>query len=180
MEELTAKLARDDTAFVYLARDLDIETGNRVAALKLVGIRVDAEPRRVHPGGDLAANVVGFTNREGKGAGGLELSLESVLPGKDGSSVAQVDRAGRVIPSAEQRRTEPVPGHAVQLTIDRDLQWYAQQVLAQRGPGDRGRERLGDRHRRPHRRGDGARRRARPSTPTTRRPLRRPPAAAGR
>jgi len=129
--DLTDKLSRD-TGFVYLARDLDIAVGNRVRDLRLLGIRVDQEPRRVHPGGDLAANIAGFTNREGKGAGGVELALDDVLAGTDGRSVAEVDKAGRVIPSGDQRRTDPVPGRDVQLTIDRDLQWYAQQVLARK------------------------------------------------
>ena len=131
VSDLTERLERD-TGFVYLARDLDPDVGNRVRDLELVGISVDSEPRRLHPGNDLAANVVGFTNREGKGAGGVEMGWNSVLSGVDGSSVAEVDAGGRVIPSGEQRRVEPVPGHDVQLTLDRDLQWYAQKVLAEK------------------------------------------------
>ncbi len=129
--ELTEKLSRD-TGFVYLSRDLGIEVGNAVRDLRLVGIRVDKEPQREHPGGELAANVVGFTNREGKGAGGIEVAFDSVLTGTDGRSVAQLDNRGRVIPSGEQRRTEPLPGRDVRLTLDRDLQWYAQDVLARK------------------------------------------------
>ena len=129
--DLTEKLGRD-TGFVYLARDLDLEVGNRVRDLKLIGISVDPEPRRVHPGGDLAANIAGFTNREGVGAGGVELAYDSVLKGVDGRSVAQLDSKGRVIPSGDQSVSQPVPGRGVQLTIDRDLQWYTQQVLAQK------------------------------------------------
>jgi cell division protein FtsI (penicillin-binding protein 3) len=129
--ELTEKLNRD-TGFVYLARDLDVDVGNRVRALGLLGVRVDPEPRRVHPGGDLAANVVGFTNRESQGAAGIELAYDKVLTGKDGRSVAEVDSKGRVIPSGEERQVDPVQGRDVQLTIDRDLQWQAQQVLSQK------------------------------------------------
>ncbi len=129
--ELTERLSRD-TGFVYLARDLDLGVGDQVKALKLPGIVVDAEPRRVHPGHDLAANVVGFTNRESVGAAGIELAYQDVLAGTEGRVVASVDKDGRTIPSGETRRTEPVPGRDVALTIDRDLQWYAQQVLAQK------------------------------------------------
>ncbi len=129
LADLVERLERD-AAFVYLARDLDPEVGNRVEDLDLLGIMVDPEPRRSHPGAELAANVVGFTNREGKGAAGVELGWESVLAGVDGRSVAEVDAGGRVIPSGEQTRVEPVIGRDVQLTIDSDLQWYAQQVLA--------------------------------------------------
>ena len=129
--DLTEKLSRD-SGFVYLARDLDIDAGNRVRDLRLVGVRVEAEPRRTHPGGDLAANITGFTNREAAGAGGVELALDGVLAGTDGRAVAQVDSKGRVIPSGDSQRTEPVPGRDVQLTIDRDLQWYTQRALAEK------------------------------------------------
>ena len=129
--ELTEKLSRP-TAFVYLARDLDPSVGTAVRELGLTGVGVLSEPRREHPGGDLAASVLGFTDREGKGAGGIELEFDRMLAGVDGTERREVDSAGRTIPTAEQTRTEAVPGSEVQLTIDRDLQWYAQQVLAQK------------------------------------------------
>lgn len=124
------------SGFVYLARGLEPEQANRVRELGLVGVGVRSEPRRVHPGDDLAANVIGFTSLDDQGdltgAGGIELALDEVLGGQDGSSRAEVDGSGRVIPNGVQTVEEPVAGRDVQLTIDRDLQWYAQQVLAQR------------------------------------------------
>ncbi len=129
--DLTEKLSRD-TGFVYLARSQDVAVGDRVRAMHLLGISVDPEPRRVHPGSDLAANVLGFTNIDGEGAAGIELAMDSVLKGQDGRSVAELDNKGRVIPSGTQLRTDPVPGHDVELTLDRDLQWYTQQLLAQK------------------------------------------------
>ena len=119
------------TGFVYLARGLDADTATAVRKLGLVGIGTIAEPRRVHPGKDLAANVVGFTAVEGKGAAGIELQLDSVLSGKDGSLQAEVDGAGRTIPGGFEEKVEPRPGSDVQLTIDRDLQWFAQKALAE-------------------------------------------------
>lgn len=118
------------TGFVYLARGLDPEVSTKVRELALVGVGTIAEPRRVHPGQDLAANVLGFTTIEGQGAAGIELQLDSVLAGKDGTSTAEVDGAGRVIPSGLTTKVEPEPGDDVQLTLDRDLQWYAQKALA--------------------------------------------------
>ena len=117
------------TAFVYLARGLEAEVANEVRALGLVGIGTDAEPKRVHPGKDLAANVVGFTTVEGKGAGGMELQWDDVLAGVPGKRIAEVDGGGRMIPSGTTRIEEPRPGRDIQLTLDRDLQWYAQKVL---------------------------------------------------
>ena len=118
------------TGFVYLARGLDPDAGRAVRELGLVGVGVIAEPRRLHPGKDLAANVVGFTSVEGEGAAGIELQHDGVLAGEDGSSKAEVDGAGRVIPGGFTEKVEPQPGRDIQLTLDRDLQWYAQKVLA--------------------------------------------------
>ena len=120
-----------DRAFVYLARGLDPAVAAKVAALDLPGIGTLTESRRTHPSHDLAENVLGFTDVDGKGAGGVEAALQSVLAGTPGSSTAQVDHAGRVIPTGVGDGTDPVAGRDVQLTIDRDLQWYAQSLLAQ-------------------------------------------------
>lgn len=131
--ELRDKLSRD-TAFVYLARALDPDVGARVRDLEQVGIGTLREPKRVHPGADLAANVLGFTALDDKGgtkgAAGVELGWDSTLTGVDGRSSAEVDGAGRIIPSGSTAVVEPQAGRNVQLTLDRDLQWYAQDALA--------------------------------------------------
>ncbi|MCA1710106.1 MAG: penicillin-binding protein 2 [Actinobacteria bacterium] len=129
--ELEEKLSRS-SAFVYLARGLDPAVGKTVRDLGLVGVGVLQEPKRTHPGGDLAVSVTGFTDREGKGLMGVESGMDDVLRGKNGRTTAEVDTAGRVIPTGATTSTPAVPGRDVQLTIDRDLQWYAQQVLAQK------------------------------------------------
>lgn len=121
-------------AFVYLARGLDPQVGTAVRQLQLVGVGVSTEPKRVHPGGTLAANVLGFTSLDDQGAitgaAGVELSANGVLAGRDGVQRAEVDGSGRVLPNGTRTEREPVPGRDVRLTIDRDLQWYAQDVLA--------------------------------------------------
>ncbi len=115
--------------FAYLARGLEADHAQRVRDLGLVGIGVVAEPRRVHPGRDLAANVVGFTTVEHTGAAGIERRFDEVLSGTNGTTVAEVDGGGRIIPNGRSTTTEPRAGGDVQLTIDRDLQWNAQKVL---------------------------------------------------
>ena len=127
--ELQSKLSRTN-AFVYLARGLDPAVGRQIREMSLVGIGVLQEPKRTHPGGDLAVSVTGFTDREGRGLAGVESSMQSVLAGTNGKTRAEVDNAGRVIPTGISSTVAPQPGRDVQLTIDRDLQWYAQQVLA--------------------------------------------------
>ena len=127
--EITAKLSQSN-AFVYLARSLDPAVGTKVRALGLVGIGVLQESQRTHPAGDLAVSVTGFTDRDGRGLAGVESGMQDVLAGKDGKTTAEVDRAGRVIPTGSTTSVPAVAGRSVQLTIDRDLQWYAQQALA--------------------------------------------------
>jgi cell division protein FtsI (penicillin-binding protein 3) len=126
---LEAKL-RQDKSFVYLARSVDPKVAQAVTALDLPGVGHEASSRRVHPSRELAAGVLGFTDFEGKGKGGIELAMQDVLAGKDGRTIARFDAAGRIIPTGSESRVEPVPGSDVQLTLDRDLQWYAQQLLA--------------------------------------------------
>ena len=116
--------------FAYLARGLEAEVANEVRALGLVGIGTVAEPKRVAPAGDVGANVLGFTTVEGSGAAGVEDEFDDVLAGTNGKRTAEVDGGGRIIPNGYTETTDPEPGRDVQLTIDRDLQWYAQQVLA--------------------------------------------------
>jgi cell division protein FtsI (penicillin-binding protein 3) len=135
VEELTKKLTSTTSkgvpfGYVVLSRDREPEVADAIAALKLVGIGNEPAPRRDHPGGDLAANLTGFTTKDGVGAGGVELMLDGILAGKNGTGRREVDGAGRTIPTGEATRTEAVPGRDVELTIDRDLQWYAQRVLA--------------------------------------------------
>jgi cell division protein FtsI (penicillin-binding protein 3) len=129
--DLTKQLSRP-TAFVYLARGLTPAVGTAVRALRLPGVGVLTEERRLHPAQDLAASVVGYTDQDGRGLGGIESAWNSVLAGKDGKATVSVDGSGRVIPTAPKSVVDPVPGRDVQLTIDRDLQWYAQDLLAKR------------------------------------------------
>jgi cell division protein FtsI (penicillin-binding protein 3) len=84
----------------------------------------------VHPGHDLASGVLGFTDIDGTGRMGVELAYDHVLAGVPGEMAAQFDAYGRVIPTGDDRRRDPVAGRDVVLTLDRDLQWYAQRLIA--------------------------------------------------
>jgi cell division protein FtsI (penicillin-binding protein 3) len=129
--EIAARLSRTN-AFVYLARGQDPAVGRQVRELGLVGVGVLQETQRTHPAGDLGITVTGFTDRDGRGLAGVESGMQAVLAGKNGKATAEVDQAGRVIPTGSTTTVEPIPGRAVQLTIDRDLQWYAQDLLARK------------------------------------------------
>lgn len=83
---------------------------------------------REYPAGKLAASLIGFTNSEGNGAAGLEYSLNSQLTGQDGAYTYS-NAAGTIIPGTQEILKESIPGETIQLTIDRDVQWVAQQAI---------------------------------------------------
>lgn len=127
---LQANLERTNTRFVYLAKGLSPQQGAQVMALKLPGIGLEPESKRVYPNGDLAANVLGFVGADHTGLSGLEFSLETMLHGTDGTRSVEVSSDGRVIPDGASSGHDAIAGDTVRLTIDRDIQWQAQQAIA--------------------------------------------------
>ncbi|MBL7628816.1 penicillin-binding protein 2, partial [Frankia sp. CN6] len=134
--DLEKKLTRDRSLlFVYLARGLDPEVGDKVRKLGLVGVHVLDERRRVYPNGTVAANLVGYT-RFGEddlleGNGGLEMAYDATLRGQEGTRRLETDPAGREIPSAGSSEKAPLEGSDLRLTLDTDIQWNAQMALAE-------------------------------------------------
>ena len=162
-----------------MARQVTPKVWDQIKALGLPGIFSEQTSRRVYPAGGLASNVIGFVGQDGAGLGGLELGWQQQLAGKSGVHIFEAGAGGREIPSASSEETDPVPGVDLRLTIDRDIQWVAQQALAAAGTGRQGRQRHGRRHGPAHRRHPRAGDRAdvRPDRPGSGR--RRPTAATG-
>ncbi|PNE41913.1 peptidoglycan D,D-transpeptidase FtsI family protein [Streptomyces noursei] len=158
-ETLAAKLDQPASRYVLLARQRTPQVWKKIKDLRktldakaaaapksaprpnvLVGIFADKHSKRVYPGGDLAAGLLGFVNSTGKGAGGLEAQLNKELAGKDGKLV-YAQSGGRRVPTADTQEHPAVPGTDVQLTIDRDIQWAAQQAISdqvEKSRADRG------------------------------------------
>ncbi|WP_328418884.1 penicillin-binding transpeptidase domain-containing protein [Micromonospora sp. NBC_00389] len=118
--------------FVYLARGVEISTAKRVQTLELPGIGVHRDERREVPGGDLAANLIGFTSQDMVGLEGLEARYDDLLAGQDGKRVyeAGLGNLDAPIPGGYSKTTPAKPGTSMTLTIDRDLQFRAQQILS--------------------------------------------------
>jgi cell division protein FtsI (penicillin-binding protein 3) len=116
--------------FAYIAREVTPQTWNRIQALGLRGISSERTTNRVYPAGSVAANIVGFVGSDGVGLGGLEYRLEKDLKGVDGSVTYERGAEGSAIPTAVIDRIEPIGGMTVRLTIDRDIQYQAQQAIA--------------------------------------------------
>lgn len=106
----------------------------------LAGVFAVATSKRVYPNGDLAAGILGWVNADGKGGGGVEQQLNKLLTGKDGK-IRYAQSGGRQVPTAGSTETPAVPGSDVELTIDRDIQWAAQNAITeqvQKSKADRG------------------------------------------
>jgi cell division protein FtsI (penicillin-binding protein 3) len=95
----------------------------------LAGVFNVPTSKRLYPNGDLAAGILGWVNAAGLGAGGLESSLNKQLAGKDGK-IRYAQAGGRLVPTVGTQETPAVQGSDIALTIDRDLQWYAQKAIA--------------------------------------------------
>ncbi|GAA0625434.1 penicillin-binding protein 2 [Kribbella sandramycini] len=95
----------------------------------LLGVYTEPDPIRSHPNGSIAATVVGITGEDGRGQSGLEYGLNDKLSGQDGKAIYEVDAKGNKIPNANHTVEEPKPGLGVQLTLDADLQWFAEKRI---------------------------------------------------
>ncbi len=116
--------------FVYLAKGVTPAVWAKVQALGLAGVLSERTSRRIYPDATLAANVVGFVGADGTGLGGLEYGLQKELAGTSGRVTYEVAGGGRVIPTGQRQGDDPVAGLGVRLTLDRDIQFVAQQALA--------------------------------------------------
>lgn len=106
----------------------------------LAGVLATPSSKRVYPNGELAAGILGWVNAEGKGGGGIEQQLEKQLAGKDGE-IRYAQSGGRQVPTVGAEETPAVPGSDIELTIDRDIQWAAQNAIArqvEKSRADRG------------------------------------------
>ena len=119
---------RQDRQFVYLVRQVPPVRARRILALKAPGVFSQREYRRYYPAGDVAAQVVGFTNIDGKGQAGVELTDNSRLRGIDGKRQVIVDGAGQVVQNTDVYR-RATPGKDVYLTLDLRLQYVAYRQL---------------------------------------------------
>lgn len=117
-------------AFVYLARKVEDPVAEKVAALKLAGVSLLEEPKRVDPSAPLASNVLGQTGLDEEGLSGLELQFQKQLQGQPGQLVVERDPSGNDIATGIHELKSPVPGNKLVLTIDRSMQYETERVLS--------------------------------------------------
>jgi cell division protein FtsI (penicillin-binding protein 3) len=134
----SAVLARLDNPtspqYVVLERNVPAATGSQIMARGLRGIAETPTYSRIYPNGDLAANLVGFTNDDPAGdltgVAGLEQEYNSLLAGRDGSEEVELGPTQQPLPQTEQIVKPSVPASSLRLTINADIQWDAEQECA--------------------------------------------------
>lgn len=120
-----------DAGFAYVKKGVTPEVWRQVAELGVPGILAEHSFERVYPAGNVAGNVLGFLGADGTPLAGLEMTRDEHLRGTDGSRRYETGGGGQRIWTDEATEVDPVPGGDVRLTLDRDLQWYAQDVIAE-------------------------------------------------
>jgi cell division protein FtsI (penicillin-binding protein 3) len=126
-DELVKKLARRDTGFVYLARQVPGAKSDKVQALGLAGLQFDPGNHRVYPHGWLASQVLGSVGTDGNGLFGLEYGFNSRLHGHDGVRRTVNDALGKPVAVTDPKPA--VAGEGLSLTIDAKIQDKVEQVL---------------------------------------------------
>lgn len=96
---------------------------------RIVGFFSERSYVRDYPTGKLASSLVGFINDAGVGAAGIESSMNQTLNGVNGEYVFE-NGAGNIIPGSAITKTNAKVGTSVKLTIDRDIQWVAQDAIS--------------------------------------------------
>jgi cell division protein FtsI (penicillin-binding protein 3) len=121
--ELRKKLDSDRN-FVYLKRQVEQETVDKILKLQIAGIETRKEYKRFYPQADVTAHVVGFTNVEDAGQDGMELGMQKTLAGVTGSRRVIKDRLGRIVEDIAAVR-EPHDGRDLALSLDSKIQYIA-------------------------------------------------------
>jgi cell division protein FtsI (penicillin-binding protein 3) len=109
---------RGTRRFMWVARKVDQDVAANVAALRLDGVWVAQEPKRLYPAGRLASHVIGFRGLDDKGLEGLERQYDTALSGTPGEETCRVDAHGRRIAGPDSVYRPPVPGASLVTTLD--------------------------------------------------------------
>ena len=111
--------------------NVEKSVGDEIMNLGLSGVKVDEDYKRYYPYGSLASKVLGFTGADNQGIIGLEVKYERYLKGRDGLILTTSDAKGTELQNAAEERVEPVPGNTLTVSLDVNIQKYAEQAAYQ-------------------------------------------------
>ena len=127
-EEEARKRVEKVSSIERVKTNVPKETGDAIRAYDLDGVKVDEDYRRYYPYDELASKVLGFTGGDNQGIVGLESRYESYLKGTNGKILTLTDSRGVELKDAGESRLEPINGSDLYLTLDYNIQSYAQQL----------------------------------------------------
>lgn len=127
-EQTVRKKVEANTIREKIKSNVDKETADRLREMNLDGVMIDEDYKRYYPYNSLASKVLGFTGSDNQGIVGLEVAYEDVLAGTPGSILTLTDANGLEIENEAESRIEPVSGNNLYISIDINMQKYAEQA----------------------------------------------------
>ncbi|MEE1192730.1 MAG: penicillin-binding transpeptidase domain-containing protein [Blautia sp.] len=127
-EKTARKRVEAVSAIERVKTNVEKEVGDRIRSYGLAGVKVDEDFKREYPYEELASKVLGFTGGDNQGIIGLEVMYEDVLRGVDGKILTTTDARGVELSELGESRTEPVSGYDLHISLDKNIQMYAQQA----------------------------------------------------
>lgn len=126
-EETVRKRVEKVSSIERIRSNVDKETGDAIRNYGYAGVKVDEDFKRYYPYGDLASKVLGFTGGDNQGIIGLEVRYDEYLEGIPGTILTLTDARGIEIENAKEERVEPTEGNDLILSLDYNIQLFAQQ-----------------------------------------------------
>lgn len=127
-KEMIRKRVEKVSSREKIKTNVEKETGDRIRAYELDGVKVDEDFKRYYPYDNLASKVLGFTGGDNQGIIGLEVKYENYLKGVNGMILTTTDARGIELADTLEDRVEPVSGDTLQVSLDYNIQEYAQQA----------------------------------------------------
>ena len=122
VKELRRRVDHAGKQFFYLQRQVDPQVSDKIQAMRLAGIDIQREYKRLYPIGDASAQIVGFTNTDDIGVDGVEYAFQKTLAGQPGQRRVVHNRLGHLIDEDASAVMPPAAGHDLQLAIDTRIQ----------------------------------------------------------
>ncbi|NUU30802.1 penicillin-binding protein 2 [Arthrobacter sp. C9C5] len=130
MKKDDLKAALTGTSRYYIvAKDIRPDVEDRISKLQVPGIVTEGTSKRVYPNGSVAGGIVGFLKDGTTGQAGLEQTQDEVLKGTAGKRLFEIGADGLRIPVGVDQFTPAVNGKDIKLTLNSDLQYFAQQAI---------------------------------------------------
>lgn len=127
-EETVRKKVEKSSSIERIKTNVDKATGDAIREYALAGVKVDEDYKRYYPYGSLASKVLGFTGGDNQGIIGLEVVYDKYLQGTNGKILTLTDARGVEIENAGETRLEPVDGDDLYISLDYNVQMYAEQA----------------------------------------------------